>query len=392
MIRLLILVMTLLLPIAAGAQDMPAAPAIAPTAADVVGLGNAIATPNFADTVGQFGFFAAFWNATALPITAGAQAIIGALTGWVNGWFAAAVGAMLILLMLQSAWTLGAETPWPKYFHILWLGSLIFWISGHTATYNSWIVAPFHGVIFGVTQALTGIFATGGNPVTAGSFDAVALKMTAIGFKVFTNMPWFSWKAIVLAFFAMIYVVIVYLTIGILFVFYLCAFVVTEFCLALGPLFVAAGFFPLTRPFFQGWFKATAAASLQQIIVVAFMALFQAVLANIMNAGMKAFGAADGGDFASQTVMLVFGMVAAAILVFLCYELLRLAIFIAGSGSNAIFPRWQHFAPSLGSGGGGPPGGPPPGGSPPGGPPNNNGGSGSPSRQHAFTRTVGSAS
>jgi hypothetical protein len=390
MIRLLVVLVLALSPVTAIAQDMPAGPAVAPTPGDVAALGTTIATPDFSNTVGQFGFFAAFWNATALPITAGSQAIIGALTGWVNGWFAAAVGAMLIVLMLQSAWTLGAENPWPKYFHVLWLGSLVFWISAHPTTYNSWIVGPFHGVIFGVSRALTGIFGAGSIPVTAGSFDTVALKMSAIGFKVFTNMPWFSWKAVVLAGLAIIYVVMVYLSIGILFLFYLCAFVVTEFCLALGPLFVAAGFFPLTRPFFQGWFKATAGASLQQIIIVAVMALFEAVLANIMNAGISAFGGADGGDFAAQTVLLVFGMVAGALLVFLCYELLKLAVLIAGSGSTAMLPRWQQFMPSPSNpsgeraGGGGSSG-------------NTSAGSTSPvaispSRQHAFTRTVGSAS
>jgi TrbL/VirB6 plasmid conjugal transfer protein len=402
MIRLFALLFLLLLPISAGAQDVPGvdAPlseqAAAPTAAAVAALGTAPAG-DVAGTVTQFGLFAAMWNGVAIPITAGTQNIIGGLTGWVNGWFAAAVGAMLIFLMLQSAWNLGAEIPWTKYFHVLWLGSLCFWIGANAGTYNSWIVGPFNGAINGISRALTGAFGFNTAPVAAGSFDAVTLKMIAIGFKVFTNLPWYSPKVIPLGLLAIGYCFVSCASIAIMFAFFMCSFIIQQFCLAMGPIFVAAGFFPLTRPFFYGWFRATAAASLQMIFVVAVMTLFQNVLVNIMQAGIQAFGAmpaagagaGNGGDFASQCVLLIFGCAAAMLVAFLTYELLRVALFIAGSGSNGIFPRWQQFASATpGGGGGGPP--PPGGGGGGGGPPPAPGGS--VPRNYAFNRNVGSAS
>lgn len=324
---LLLLPPLLLLPVAAGAQvnpqDMPAAdailtaPAVAPAAGAVAALGTAPAG-DIAATVGQFGLFAAMWNGVAIPITAGTQNIITGLTGWVNGWLQAGIGAFLIFMMLRSAWTLGAEQPWTVYFNLAWLGWLIFAIAAHPATYNSWIVGPFNGMVNGVSQALTGSFGFNMAPVGAGSFDAVTLKMIAIGFKVFQNLPWFSLKSIPLALLAIGYCVVSCASIAILFAFFMCAFIIQQFCLALGPLFVAAAFFPLSRPFFQGWFRATAAASLQMIFVVAVMTLFQTVLVNIMQAGIQAFGAGpavggagDGGDFASQCVLLIFGCAAA---------------------------------------------------------------------------------
>lgn len=401
MVRLLTLLLILLVPFGALAQDVPnvdaplSEQAAAPTAAAVQALGNG-ATADVNATVGQFGLFAAMWNGIALPITGGTAQIIAGLTGWINGWFAAAVGAMLIFLMLQSAWSLGAEIPWIKYFHILWLGSLCFWIGAHTGTYNAWIVEPFNGMINGITHALTGAFGFNTAPVAAGSFDAVALKMIAIGFKVFVNLPWYSPKGWLLGLLAIIYCFFSCASIAIMFAFFMVAFMIQQFCLAVGPLFIAAAFFPLTKFLFHGWLRATVAACLQMIFVVAVMTLFQTVLVNVMTAGIKAFGtpngatgAADGGDFASQSVLMIFGSAAALLVAYLTYELLKVALFIAGSGSNGIFPRWPQSGGGVGGGGGGPP--PPSGGGNSTSPPPPPSGGGGVQRSYAFSRTVGSA-
>jgi hypothetical protein len=379
----LLLLLVLLAPIAARAQDMPGFPA---ELGGNIGVTVPTGAANVADMVGHLGFFRAIWHAIAVPIDAGTIAIITAMATYVSTQFRLLVAAYLMAMMLYRAATFGGD-GWQPYAKFLISGYLINAIASNPDTYMHWVVGPFFGVINGVAKAIGGAF--GGNAnvqVAADSFDQLALRMARIGSTVWNNTPNSYMAMLTIGFLLVVYLVLVLLSVGAMFILFMQAYILVALAIAVGPIFVAMAFFPLTKRYFAGWLTAIGASGVAMIMIQALMGLFQAVVVAVMEIALGVFKSGTGAEVVVQCYMLAFGIVAVMAMVWMTYALLGQAKMIAGA-AHAEFLRWgDFFAPSSSPGSSTHSSSSVPSGSGVAA-----GSGGSPSRSYPFQRTVGSA-
>jgi type IV secretion system protein VirB6 len=343
--------------------------------------------------------FANLWNAIGLPIQNASQQIVAALMADVGAPFEACVGAYLLITLLIAMWTPGEESIM-HFFRQVGIAAIIFTLITTQATFQYYVSGAAIGLTNATMRAIAGVFGQG-NPVTAASFDGIAVNCFALGLKVIKIMPWFSLKTIPLSIVVVLYWFATSAAIALMFAGFLIANISMSFIIAFGPIFIALAFFPYTRRFFDGWVAAVVGAMLTQIFALALLALFTLTMDNLLQPLLAALtgAAADDGIIGTAMINLCEGVAIAAIFTLLIGFALWLAVNIAGT-VGVQMPRVPISAFSRGGAGGssagsagaaGAPGSAGPGGGS--GPAGVGGASpaGLPPRQYAFSRTVGSA-
>src|SRR5271166_1111278 len=300
----------------------------------------------------NYGFFTFIWDNVAQRIQQATAGLINALLGYVGPQFQACVLAYLIITLLIATWS-ADETAMLRFFRQLFLAVVIYGLATNAGTFNTYVQSAVNGIVTGVTNAIAGVFGGNGN-VTANSFDDVAVKMFAAGLKVIKNLSWTApVQSGLLGLTVIAYWLISLAAIVIIFLAYISSAVVTGFLVAFGPLFIACYFFPFARKFFEGWLSCVVAGMLTQIFTLGLAGFLVSIFSTMT--GISALMAIRiSGGFHAQ-LRSGFG-------------------FSRGEQAQNSTP-----APLTASGGGSIASG----GSP--------GPTGTPSRQHAFQRTVGSA-
>jgi type IV secretion system protein VirB6 len=338
-----------------------------------------------------FSFFVTVWGAIAVPMDDGVAAVSQALTGWVDGRFQACVVAYLVITMLIASWA-ADEDAMLRFFRQIFLASVIFTMATNAATYNHYVTGISHGLVTSISQAVS-TFLQNGQPVNADGFDALASQAFALGLAVYKTLPDYSLKAIGLTIMIAIYWLFALLAIGIMFAVYLCAYIVTDVLLAMGPLFVALYFFPFTRGWFHGWLRNLMTGILAQVFSVIVAAFFIAVMTAILRSAGRSVKAA--GNVSSEVAVGILLMLIATAAICMLFNFIALyTVYMAASIAGGLAPpqprltRLPRSDPYPGGGGG-----------------NNQqqstpsntqsspdvGGNTGPQRDYAFNRTIGSA-
>jgi type IV secretion system protein VirB6 len=347
-------------------------------------------------TPGPFILFTTIWNILVPPIQSGETAIIAALQAYVTTWFALAVGAYLIAILLMAALN-PSEADATLLFRKAFLAGVVWSLAATTAGFSTYITGFTNGAVTSVSTAIAGAF--GGTPITsAGAFDSLATQMIAVGGVAMKHVPWYEivrgigtfliCDAFIFASLIMIFV---------MFMVFMLSSIMLGFVAAFGPLFVACYLFPMSRRFFDGWLGTVVTAMVMQVFVVGITTLLSLVVTSIispMMATMKSGDAAPGGDLFTQLVAVITLLVTVAVFLFLTIYLARLAMSIGG-GAHAQFAKLPGRRPpggggSSGAGSGGGAGGG--GGGAAAGAGVAAAGVGAAQRAYAFTRTVGGAS
>lgn len=330
------------------------------------------------------------WAAVAEPLQATSQQLMNGLMAYAGTTFKLGFVAYLLIVLVIAVWS-SDDSAFQRLFKNLWLGTIIFTLISNADAFQYYVSGGFHGLTTGVTRAMAGVFGGNGTPTTADSFDVIASRGFAAGIIVIKNLPWYSFKSIVLAFTVLLYWFFLFGAVGIMFLFFLVSFVVTELVINFGPLFIAMYAFPASRFLFDGWLRATMAGVLTQIFIVGLLSLFANTLNTIFGGVGRLLttgqGQADAGNIAGQVGVLICACIIALIFGCMTFFIYRLAQSIAGgvhfAGADAIRRNLQKLAPDPAPQGGG-----------------NNGSSSpqngaapvaDPDRSYAFNRTVGAS-
>jgi type IV secretory pathway VirB6-like protein len=333
------------------------------------------------------------WNAVTGPMQTASTALIGDLQNWTTGWFVKLVPAYLVVLLLIAMWSSQEAVALRFYRHVL-LAAIVYMFIATLDTYNYYVTGVVNGTLSGMTAAVTGAFGAAQSPPQA--FNDMAVRYAAIGDAVYKAIPDYSLKGVGLTFVVALYDVLVQGAVWLIFVLYLCSYILTNYVVAYGPIFVAMFFFEQTRPFFDGWFRAIIAGMLTQTFLVGDLALMATIMTNLLHAiggeiNPTAAFAADGDiGFLLWDLMGSFGLLVLFVVIALLSVYLAVSISGGAHAQLARVPRMSSGrtpAPSAAAGSSGPAGQPGPSG---GGSvqPAGSGGGAAPPRSYAFQNTT----
>lgn len=340
-------------------------------------------------TAGPFILFTTMWNILVPPIQSGEAAIIAALQAYVTGWFALAVGAYLMGILLMAALN-PAEADATLLFRKAFLAGVVWSLAATTAGFSTYITGFTNGAVTSVSTSIAGAF--GGTPITsAGAFDSLATQMIAVGAVAMKHVPWYEIvRGIGTFLICDAFIFCSLIMIFVMFMVFMLSSIILGFVAAFGPLFVACYLFPMSRRFFDDWLGTVVTAMIMQVFVVGITTLLSLVVTSIISPIMttlKSGDAAPGGDLFPLLVAVITLLVTVAVFLFLTVYLARLAMSIGG-GAHAQFAKLPGRRPG-GAGGGGSGGGSGGGG---GGGAAGGGGGGQPPRSYPFSRSIGGAS
>ena len=339
------------------------------------------------------GFFQFLWINIAQRIQNATGQLINALLGYVGPQFQLCVLAYLIVMLLIAAWS-SDETAFQRFFRQLWLAAVIYTLASNAAAFDYYVQGAANGIVNGVTNAIAGIFGGNGN-ITANTFDNISTKMFAAGLTVMKHLTWTApVKSGLLGLAVVAYWLISAASIFVIFLAFISSAIISGFVISFGPLFIACYFFPFTRMFFDGWLRCVVAGMLTQIFTVGWLVMFVTSLQGMMQT-MQNDIAANAGDSVEDVSTAIFTLILAGFLVWTFSAMTgisalmairisggahaRLRLGLPGSRAaeqaNAAAQQQQQTAWGGGSTASG--------GSP--------GPTGTPPRQHAFQRSVGSA-
>jgi hypothetical protein len=326
------------------------------------------------------------WNAVTVPMDTATAALIGSLETWSSGWFIKVVPAYLVILLFIAMWS-QEELAVLRFWKSVMAAVLVYMFISTLSIYNYYVAGIVDGTMASLTNAVIGVF--GSTQTAPQAFNSLSVKYSEIGNAVYQAIPDYSFKAVGLTFIVALYDVLVQLVLWLVFVLYLCSYILTKYVVAYGPIFIAMYFFEATYPFFDGWFRAVAAGMLTQAFLVGDLSLMVNVLTGLLHTvgaqinPTAAFAANGDVGFLIWDLMGSLGL----LVLFGAIGLLsvRLAMAISG-GAHAQLVRLPRpgsgripasaSPPSGGSDGGG--------GSVGSGPSAGPGGSASPPRAHAF--------
>jgi len=328
------------------------------------------------------------WDAVTVPMQAASTALIGSLQGVVSHWFIPLVSAYLVIMLFIAMWS-GEELAVLRFWRHVLLAAVVYSLISGLGLYNYYVTGVVNGTMSSLATAI------GGGPAgqsPAHAFNSLAVKAFDVGNAVYKAVPDQSYvKAAGLAFAVALYWTLVQLALWVVFVLYLCSYVLTNYVVGYGVIFIAMYFFEPTYMFFDGWFRAVVAGMLTQTFLIGDLSLMSNVLTGLLHtvgAEINPTGddAANGDiGFMVWDMLGVFGLF--VLFVAIAFLSVRLAMAITG-GAHAQLMRLPR------SGGGRPPSSSPPSGGSSGGAPGGSvsggGGSSSP-RSYAFQNSVGSA-
>lgn len=144
-------------------------------------------------------------------------------------------------------------------------------IVANTGNFNQWVGGVAQQLPTDIGNALVG--SVGGAQVSGGSlFDSVWNKAYAAGLVAYNAIP-DTWLGVGLCVAVVVYWGVAIATVAVAFLVYVISHVLTALVIAIGPLFIAAAIFPVSRFLFNGWLSALASAILAQVLVLVMLSL-----------------------------------------------------------------------------------------------------------------------
>lgn len=292
------------------------------------------------------------WQTVAVLIDNGVTQVSTALMGYVAGPFQYCVLAYLIIVLMIAVWS-SDETAFMRFFRQIWLAMIIYTIASQAATYNTYVPGLVNSTTTAISAKLAGIFGAS-SAVTANSFDIAITKTFAVGLQVFKILSWSPKTWIIGISVPLYWILSAFACLSIFFV-WMMSVVVTNFVVAFGPIFVACYFFPLTRPFFDGWFRCVVGGMLTQLFTLGWLAIFLGNL-NMLLAKINTAAQPMGGSGVDDIATELLGMVEAAAMVWIFSAMVALSAYMALRISNGAHsqiarmpsPNWAGRTDSPG--------------------------------------------
>jgi type IV secretory pathway VirB6-like protein len=253
--------------------------------------------------------FAGLWQLFEVPLEAGVNGSVTALSGYVAGPFRAWVLVYLIGTMLIAAWS-PSEDAAMGFFRHLFRAGYVYMIIAYAANFNFFFGNLFlHTLPDGIGNALTGaVGAAGFGPDV---FDKIFVQGFSAGVAAYKLVPWFSFKGLALAGVIVSYWAIVAICVGWTYLIYLAAHAAVALLIAGGPLFIALRMFPATAQFFNGWLSALMSAIVVQIFAVILLSVVIRAETHQMNALAAMSGTLD--NTADNIMGVIFVLVGAGL-------------------------------------------------------------------------------
>jgi type IV secretory pathway VirB6-like protein len=347
----------------------------------------------------HFALFAWLYTAVATPLHTASLALIPAIQGWVGYEFKLCVGAYLICMLMIAGYS-GDDSAALRFFRALYLAAIIYAIAATQDAYATYVTGMVHASLDGLSGKIMGAFGAGNAPITAASFDAIAIKVFVLGLSMVKGLGWSDLGAIiVLGLLSILYMGCCFVAIVIIFIVYALAGWTLDFIFGFGSIFVAFYFFPFTRSFFFNWVGTVLQVAFTQLLGTALLTVLVVALDKEMQdmaaAVQTAKDAPGSGNIIVQlAIMAISSGGTIAGVMFLTLVAAVLAAHWAGSAQMGLMGMSSRVLGSLGGLGSGAFGGSaapealgsnagPAGGG-------GSGGSSAPSRQYAFQHATGS--
>lgn len=289
--------------------------------------------------------FSLLYNLVATPLLASVDAMMAAMTNYIAPVLRWGLIAFVTMRLLWKMFDHDAE-PLGELVQTLLLGAVALYMVASVANYGPWARdVLLNGLPREVGQALAG--SLGARPLTGVVFGEIWSKAFVAGVAVLKNIPWS------MAGFGLVGCVLVFWIVSLLatilaFAIWMKAFVFLALLVGVGPLFAGLWVFPLTRNMATGWFHATMAAIVLQILVVALLSLLLASVTQLL-AQMASAPEVMRGNEIVQIRTLLSGLVLFLTAGWLSYQLPGLASSITGGFAGYAGSATRRVRGMMGS-------------------------------------------
>jgi type IV secretion system protein VirB6 len=303
-----------------------------PVAAAAAGLGS---IPDAPLVAAAFHIFQSAWDAIDTPLEAAVAAIIAQLVSFLlapmKAFAIAWIAALAIKMAVSQSPSVGH-----MFADILRI-AIAFFVVSSAANFNQWGGdLLLKGLPNEVGAVVTGAVGSGGLPPGGAVFDNIWNDTWKAGEMAIDALP-YSLKSIGLVVIIGICMVFSIAAIGLAFLMMLGSHVMLALVVAVGPLFVAAAAFPVSRGYFRSWLNAALGAVTAQVLVLALLGIMlvsqKATIATLLNGGQVA-------NIGSQ----IGALLGLAALLFLCGILAMQIPSLAAQLTGGVS---QSFAPFL---------------------------------------------
>nr|WP_294516052.1 type IV secretion system protein [uncultured Rhodopila sp.] len=285
-------------------------------------------------------YFTFIWTSITTQEATANAALIGALQGVMSGWFVKLVPTYLVIQMFIAMWS-GEEAAELRFWKSVLWAALIYQFVAYLPYYQEWV----SGVVNGTMQTLTAAVIGGGGASVPDSFSHIATKCFSVAAAMIKAIPDAATyaKMAMLGFAVVIYIAATMIIIGLVFSLYLLAFVVTNYLLGYGPVFIVMLYFEQTSQFFDGWFRSLVAGMLVQLFLIGDLAMmtvtmngFMALISPVMNPTGTAAATGDIGFMLWD----MFGvLIVMSLFVLLAGVSVYLAVTISGGAHHQLVRR-----------------------------------------------------
>jgi hypothetical protein len=294
--------------------------------------------------------FVQLYSLVAIPLIAGVDNMIAAMTGWVAGWFRAALVVYVVGRLLWQALVQNNE-PLNEVERLIVTGAAAMALVTTVGGYGPWARdVLLNGLGPEVGRALAG--SLGERPITGEFFDEIWGKAWVSGLAIYRSLPW-SVAGLGLCLIVVFYWIIAVFAIAIAFLVWMQAFIVLALLVGVGPIFAGLWVFPLFRGLATGWLHTVLANIVLQILATALLALLLSAETQLLAQVATQARAAGGANEIRGVQMLLAGMVLFVACGWITYQLPGIAAAIAGGFAgygllvHRLLPRGSHAAAGL---------------------------------------------
>lgn len=298
--------------------------------------------------------FSRLYDLVAIPLTAGVDAMIAAMTGWVAGWLKVALVVYVTGRLMWQALARDGE-PLGEVERLVVMGAAAVALVTTVGGYGPWARdVLLNGLGPEVGRALAG--ALGNRPVTGPLFDEIWGKAWVSGLAIYRSLPW-SIAGLGLCIIVVFYWIIAVFAIAIAFLVWMKAFIILALLIGVGPIFAGLWVFPLFRHMAIGWLNTVFANIVLQILSTALLALLLSAETQLLSQVATLAAAGGMANEIRGVQMLLAGMVLFVACGWITYQLPGIASAITGGFAGYALPYVRSRGRDSSNGGGG---GPPP--------------------------------
>ncbi len=298
--------------------------------------------------------FSRLYDLVAIPLTAGVDAMIAAMTGWVAGWLKVALVVYVTGRLMWQALVQNGE-PLSEVERLVVMGAAAIALVTTVGGYGPWARdVLLNGLGPEVGRVLAG--ALGNRPVTGPLFDEIWGKAWVSGLAIYRSLPW-SIAGLGLCIIVVFYWIIAVFAIAVAFLVWMKAFIILALLIGVGPIFAGLFVFPLFRHMAIGWLNTVFANIVLQVLSTALLALLLSAETQLLSQVATLAAAGGMANEIRGVQMLLAGMVLFVACGWITYQLPGIASAITGGFAGYALPYIRSYGrgSSGGGGGGGPP-------------------------------------